>query len=345
MTKPGTTATFAYNANGLRIRKTVNGVDTNYTLHGKNIVHMTQGANNLHFWYDAQNRPAIVQFNGEKYGYVVNLQGDIVGLIDSAGTEVVKYAYDAWGKILSTTGALASTLGSIQPFRYRSYVYDQETGLYYLRSRYYYSTWNRFINLDIAMTINRFRYSLNNAVNYFDPTGTVAETHDPIQDSNIEEPNLYERLPEGKYLLNVVDYITVKRILVCEIYLIDYDDHFVRNILDISSGKKSIFDFLIGEVKSSIAEAASAWSSVGSLLAGAISLIQSNAQKENFYNAASLAEEKKSGLLVMISREYTWYWPFGVEITNYESITFYEYNQFIEENLDNFSSIATPISQ
>ena len=195
------------------------------------------------------------------------------------------------------------------------------------------------------MTINRFRYSLNNAVNYFDPTGTVAETHDPIQDSNIEEPNLFERLPEGKYLLNVADYITMKRILECEIYLIDYDDHFVRNILDISSGKKSIFDFLIGEVKSSIAEAASSWSGVGSLLAGAISLIQSNAQKENFHNAVSLAEEKKSGLLVMILREYSWYWPLGAEKTNYESITFYEYNQFIEENLDIFSSNATPISQ
>ena len=48
---PGTTATFDYNADDLRIRKTVNGVETNYTLHGKNIVHMIQGANDLHFWY------------------------------------------------------------------------------------------------------------------------------------------------------------------------------------------------------------------------------------------------------------------------------------------------------
>lgn len=127
---PGTTATFDYNADGLRIRKTVNGIETNYTLHGKKIVHMTQGANDLHFWYDAQNRPAIVQFNGEKYGYVVNLQGDIVSIIDNTGTEVVKYVYDAWGKILSTTGSLASTLGTIQPFRYRGYVYDPDVAYY-----------------------------------------------------------------------------------------------------------------------------------------------------------------------------------------------------------------------
>ena len=139
MSKTGTTASFVYNAEGLRVRKTVNNVVTNYTLHGKNIVHMTQGSNTLHFWYDAQNRPAIVQFNGTKYAYIHNLQGDIVGLLDSTGTEVVKYTYDAWGKPLSTTGSFASTLGTIQPFRYRGYVYDVGTGLYYLRSFLYNS--------------------------------------------------------------------------------------------------------------------------------------------------------------------------------------------------------------
>ena len=68
-----TIAEFVYNADGLRVQKTVNGVATNYTLHGKNIVHMTKGNAELHFWYDAQNRPAIVEFNGTKYGYCSNL--------------------------------------------------------------------------------------------------------------------------------------------------------------------------------------------------------------------------------------------------------------------------------
>ena len=65
------------------MRKTVNGVVTNYTLHGKNIVHMTHGSNDLHFFYDAQNRPAIVAYNGAKYAYIYNLQGDVLGLIDN----------------------------------------------------------------------------------------------------------------------------------------------------------------------------------------------------------------------------------------------------------------------
>ena len=121
-----------------------------------------------------------MQFNGEKYGYIVNLQGDIVGLIDSAGTEVVKYVYDAWGKILSTTGSLASTLGSIQPFLYRGYVYDQETKLYYLRSRFYCAHHGRMLNIDTfieAITFSRlnlFAYCLNNPSNRFDPSGNAS---------------------------------------------------------------------------------------------------------------------------------------------------------------------------
>ena len=152
MSKTGTTASFTYNADGLRVQKTVNNVVTNYTLHGKNVVHLTQGSDSLHFWYDASGRPAMVEWNDgtttAKYAYIHNLQGDIVGIVDSNGTEVVKYAYDAWGKVLSTTGSLASTLGTIQPCRYRGYVYDVETGHYYLRSRYSYPDLCRFLNAD-----------------------------------------------------------------------------------------------------------------------------------------------------------------------------------------------------
>ena len=90
MSKSGTTASFQYNHDGLRVRKTVNNVVTNYTLHGKNIVNMTQGGNNLHFFYDANNKPAIVEFNGTKYAYVQDLQGDICQIIDANGAVVVQ---------------------------------------------------------------------------------------------------------------------------------------------------------------------------------------------------------------------------------------------------------------
>ena len=185
MTNGTTTAAFAYNANGLRVRKTVNGVVTNYTLHGKNIVHMTHGSNDLHFFYDAQNRPAIVAYNGTKYAYIYNLQGDVLGLIDSNGTEVVKYTYDAWGKVLSTTGSLAPTLGIVQPFRYRGYVYDVETGLYYLRSRYYNPGWQRFVNADIVYHGNIYAYCGNVPTILIDPDG--ASSHLYSEDAWKEE--------------------------------------------------------------------------------------------------------------------------------------------------------------
>ncbi len=72
---------FKYNESGLRIQKVLNPDKaneevTNYTLHGKNIVHMTRGNDTLHFFYDASSKPAIVEYNGVKYAYVHNLQGD-----------------------------------------------------------------------------------------------------------------------------------------------------------------------------------------------------------------------------------------------------------------------------
>ena len=178
MQKSGVTAEFVYNADGLRVQKTVNGVATKYTLHGKNVVHMTSGTDELHFFYDAQNRPAVVVYNGVPYAYVKSLQGDIVAILDENGNAVVSYGYDAWGAPLWCTGELAETLGKVQPFRYRGYVFDEETGLYYLRSRYYNPGWGRFVNADAEIAVEAklwdaklFLYCANNPVRYTDDGG------------------------------------------------------------------------------------------------------------------------------------------------------------------------------
>ena len=178
MQKSGVTAEFVYNADGLRVQKTVNGVVTGYTLHGKNVVHMTKGNDELHFFYDAQNRPAVVVYNGTAYAYVKSLQGDIVAILDENGNTVVSYGYDAWGAPLWCTGELAETLGTVQPFRYRGYVFDEETGLYYLRSRYYNPWWGRFVNADAEIAVEAklwdaklFLYCANNPVRYTDDGG------------------------------------------------------------------------------------------------------------------------------------------------------------------------------
>ena len=131
----------------------------------------------LKITYDEQSRPAMVEYNGVWYGYVKNLQGDIVGIVDSNGTEAVKYSYDAWGKVMSISGSKGGTLGKANPFRYRGYVYDEETELYYLRSRYYNPEWGRFLNADARLGYDKlldhniYAYAKNVPVLSIDPNG------------------------------------------------------------------------------------------------------------------------------------------------------------------------------
>ncbi len=196
--------TYDYNEDGLRTKKTrmyyndttgdIGYQATNYTLHGKNIVHLSDGGNELHFFYDAQNKPAMVLFNGTAYSYQYNLQGDVIGILDSNGTKVVSYIYDAWGNPISKTGSLASTLGTAQPFRYRGYVYDEETGLYYLRSRFYSPTYCRFKNTDNLMGYstalfghNIMVYCSNSPILYSDQNGHWP-SYNPILNYELYKP-------------------------------------------------------------------------------------------------------------------------------------------------------------
>ena len=96
------------------------------------LISQVTGSNKLLFSYDANGNVVAVNYNGTYYYYVRNGQGDVVRLIDGSNNTVVEYAYDSWGKQLSCTGTLASTLGAQNPFRYRGYVYDEETCWYYL---------------------------------------------------------------------------------------------------------------------------------------------------------------------------------------------------------------------
>ena len=175
----GKTWTYAYDSGGKRISKTVNGTAYNYHYLGDQLVELTWSGNKLHFTYDSTG-PLSVNCNGTEYFYVKNAQGDVTGLVSASGTRVVTYTYDAWGNPLATTGSLATTLGEQNPLRYRGYVYDTETGLYYLQSRYYNPTWGRFINADSLIdnrgvhTQNVFAYCGNNPVNHVDSDGHSA---------------------------------------------------------------------------------------------------------------------------------------------------------------------------
>ena len=170
--------TFAYDANGMRTGRAYLATLYSYTYNGSQLSRMTCGNNVMWFTYGADGSPLTINYNGTTYYYVTNLQGDVVAILNSSGTAVVNYTYDAWGKLLTTTGSMASTLGYYNPLRYRGYVYDEETGLYYLQSRYYNPTIGRFINADAfpatgqgLLGNNMFAYCGNNPVAREDERG------------------------------------------------------------------------------------------------------------------------------------------------------------------------------
>ena len=180
MSKSGVTWSFAYDASGMRTSRTSGSTAYAYTYDGGQLKKMTVGSNALIFTYGINGQPMSVKYNGVDYYYVTNSQGDVVGILNASGTEVVTYTYDAWGNILSTSGSMASTLGAHNPLRYRGYVYDQETGLYYLQSRYYNPTICRFISADTfvstgqgILSYNMFAYCLNNPIKNIDVDGQV----------------------------------------------------------------------------------------------------------------------------------------------------------------------------
>ena len=169
---------YTYNADGLRTKRTNGDRTYEYTYLGSQLTRMTVDGHDLYFTYDAAGTPLTVSCDGTLYYYITNIQGDVIAIIDTAGTQVTSYIYDAWGNIISHTGS-TSTIGTYNPLRYRGYVYDTETGLYYLQSRYYNPKVGRFINADSVIAgvggsiqgYNMFAYCFNNPVNMSDPSG------------------------------------------------------------------------------------------------------------------------------------------------------------------------------
>ena len=181
--KNGTNLSFTYDSEGIRTSKTVGSTTTKYLLNGTQILAQKTGSTTLSFFYDQQgNRVAMADSSNHFYYYIYNLQGDVIALADAAtGRLVATYTYDAWGKIVKINGQnpedVASTnIANINPFRYRGYYYDTETGLYYLQSRYYDPDAGRFISADGQLNggvlgYNMFAYCENNPVNRADSTG------------------------------------------------------------------------------------------------------------------------------------------------------------------------------
>jgi RHS repeat-associated protein len=182
---PSDNVSYAYNEQGIRTKKIVDGVETKYHLKGSNIIAETTNSVTTFFIYNEQDELVGFEYNNNHYFYVRDLLGKITEVIDKNGTVMVSYKYDAWGKWINKDTAsngttLGDTLVTVNPFIYKGYYYDSETDWYYLKSRYYCPVLSRFINLDNTNYlepgsidgVNLFAYCGNNPIKHIDGSGT-----------------------------------------------------------------------------------------------------------------------------------------------------------------------------
>ena len=185
----GKTFTYAYDGNGMRFEKVVNGVKTNYYYDGSQL--LMESTNNKRIWYiygvtGIEGLIVEEHLGDNHYYFDKNTLGDIVAIRDEDGYIVATYSYDAWGnaKVMNANGTenTSSTfIGNINPYRYRGYYYDKETGFYYLQTRYYDPTICRFINADnyeliaqlstVVGQLNMYSYCGNNPIMCTDESG------------------------------------------------------------------------------------------------------------------------------------------------------------------------------
>lgn len=180
---------YKYNDQGLRTQKTTGTCSgsktTKYTLSGNLVIMESWGTNvnqKIYYKYDVDGSLISFKYNNNEYFYIRNLQGDIIKIIDISGNVLVTYSYDAFGNTLNTTDTSGISLSTFNPYRYRGYRYDLETGFYYLQSRYYNPQIGRFISPDSINYLNPmsnsgenlYTYTANNPVNLIDPDGNFA---------------------------------------------------------------------------------------------------------------------------------------------------------------------------
>lgn len=160
LTKNDKTINYTYDDDGRRLAKTVDGVKYTYLYEDGLLVQETRGNQIFDYSYDANGNIRMLKYRSNPTGtanyvyYALNSRGDVIGLYDSNGALLAKYNYDPWGNMLSVTNVTgveitsSSDIANLQPFRYRGYYYDAESGFYYLQNRYYDPVTHRFINAD-----------------------------------------------------------------------------------------------------------------------------------------------------------------------------------------------------
>lgn len=189
----GQTTSYKYNGDGLRVEKEQNGSITKYLYESDKVVLELDGSGNQ-IARTIQGINTISRtVSGQKVFYMYNGHADVTALLDGTGNIVGTYYYDAFGNIAEQSGTIDN------PFKYANYMFDDESGLYYLNSRYYDPKIARFITEDTyrgepndPLSLNLYAYCHNEPIMYTDPTGhkpsgTSEETDREARKSLIDE--------------------------------------------------------------------------------------------------------------------------------------------------------------
>ena len=246
-----TQGSYNYNGDGLRTYKSTNGYGTTeYHILDGQYVGETKSINgktyHTLYLYDDAGSIIGLQSGGETYYLSKTLEGDVTAVLDESGTKVAQYVYDMWGKLVGVYDGAGRAVTDPEhialrnPFRYRGYMYDEESGLYYLQSRYYDPVTGRFVNADGFVSTgtglmgnNMFAYCNNNPVMNVDPSGLrpIAEIQASIA---LAKGNLNDAIAKRDMIKhNIVNCIrgydaldsfrAVKQVYLCESQLATFE--------------------------------------------------------------------------------------------------------------------------
>ena len=171
VSSPPLTTTYGYNGWGQRVRKSVNGTMTRYLLHNAQVVLEVDAYNGIlaeYTYYPGVDRPHGMRRGGVQYYYVQDAEGNVRGLINTAGAVVASYEYSPQGELVGSTGSV------LNPYRYKGREWDAEAGLYFMRARYYDPKVARFVSEDpigVAGGLSLYAFAGGDPVNYSDPSG------------------------------------------------------------------------------------------------------------------------------------------------------------------------------
>ena len=252
-------ANYEYDYAGLRIGKTVDGKHTEFINNGDSVIaELSEGQ--LTNYYRGISLIVFEQ-NDEYYYYKLNAHGDTIGILNGLGEQIKSYTYDAFGN--EQTPDKFDT----NPFRYCGEYFDNETGLIYLRARYYDSNTQRFISEDpIRDCFNWYTYCGNNPCTRIDPKGeswedTLYGFIEAVDDNNMGGFVVWaaKKLTgdKGKNIDSQYDY---------------YLGRVIGDALSILSGAKDIAGGITTIIKSIIAGGTVSIGSGGTLIVGGMEI-------------------------------------------------------------------------